>query len=187
MCYIYILKLEKNKYYVGKTDNPQIRIDNHFNSNGSSWTRKYKPIEVIDVISDCDEFDEDKYTKKYMQSYGIDNVRGGSFCQMELDNDSRSVLERMIHSASDRCFKCGKEGHFINSCPFRNSLMCYKCGRSGHIVEDCYAKSHIDINRDLNGCYNCGRADHWKITCNYDKDIYNNPINKGLLATLCGW
>ena len=71
MCYIYILKLEQNKYYVGKTDNPQIRRDNHFNSNGSSWTRKYKPIEVIDVINDCDEFDEDKYTKKYMQSYGI--------------------------------------------------------------------------------------------------------------------
>jgi len=36
MVYIYILELENYKYYVGKTTNPNFRIDSHFNSNGSA-------------------------------------------------------------------------------------------------------------------------------------------------------
>ncbi len=42
MVYIYVLKLENNKYYIGKTDNPEIRLNSHFNFNGSEWTKKYK-------------------------------------------------------------------------------------------------------------------------------------------------
>ena len=50
MCFIYVLKLEGGKYYVGKTNNPNIRVNNHFNSNGSVWTKKYKPLSVLEVI-----------------------------------------------------------------------------------------------------------------------------------------
>ena len=41
--------------------------------------RKIKHIEIIEVIPDCDLYDEDKYTRKYMDTFGIDNVRGGSY------------------------------------------------------------------------------------------------------------
>lgn len=34
MVYIYVLKLEKGKYYIGKTLNPNFRIKQHFNSQG---------------------------------------------------------------------------------------------------------------------------------------------------------
>ena len=44
MVFIYVLKLHNNKYYVGKTDNPDNRIENHYKNNGSLWTKKYKPI-----------------------------------------------------------------------------------------------------------------------------------------------
>ena len=37
------LQLENNKYYVGKTTNLDFRIEQHFNSSGSQWTKKYKP------------------------------------------------------------------------------------------------------------------------------------------------
>jgi predicted GIY-YIG superfamily endonuclease len=47
MIYIYVIKLEKGKYYIGKTSNPQFRLQSHFDSNGSSWTKKYKPLKVI--------------------------------------------------------------------------------------------------------------------------------------------
>ena len=47
MVHIYILKLEFDKYYVGKTNNPYFRLNNHFNSFGSIWTKKYKPIKVL--------------------------------------------------------------------------------------------------------------------------------------------
>ena len=39
---VYILKLEDNKYYVGKTKNINKRILDHFTDCGSEWTRKYK-------------------------------------------------------------------------------------------------------------------------------------------------
>jgi predicted GIY-YIG superfamily endonuclease len=54
MVNIYILLLEDNssegtytplqgyKYYIGKTTQPEIRLNSHFNSNGSSWTIKTK-------------------------------------------------------------------------------------------------------------------------------------------------
>ena len=50
MVYIYALKCQQNKYYVGKTTNPNIRLESHSNANGSAWTKKYKPIRVMELI-----------------------------------------------------------------------------------------------------------------------------------------
>ena len=111
MVFIYILLLELNKYYIGKTENPDIRLYNHFNSYGSEWTKIYKPIKVYDIISDCDSYDEDKYTLKYMEKEGINNVRGGSFSQIELSEEQIKLINQMIKGATDKCFNCGELGH----------------------------------------------------------------------------
>jgi len=50
MVFIYILELENKKYYVGKTTNPDFRLQQHFNSSGSQWTKKYKPKKVLAII-----------------------------------------------------------------------------------------------------------------------------------------
>ncbi len=68
MLFIYILELIKNKYYVGKTTNQKFRFEQHLNPVGSAWTKKYKPIKLIELIPNCDSFNEDKQTLKYMSN-----------------------------------------------------------------------------------------------------------------------
>ncbi|MBT6471714.1 MAG: hypothetical protein HOK52_10705 [Candidatus Marinimicrobia bacterium] len=108
--------MAQNKFYVGKTDKPKFRLDSHFKNGGCAWTKKYKPIQILGLFPDCDDFDEDKYTLKYMSKYGIDNVRGGSFCQTTLSRENINTIERMISSSNDCCHFCGEKGHFIGRC-----------------------------------------------------------------------
>lgn len=157
MVFIYILQLENNKYYVGKSNNPDFRLNNHFNSNGSTWTKKYKPVQVLKLIPDCNNFDEDRYTKEYMSKKGINNVRGGTYCKIKLDNDEIELLKKEINSACDCCYICGSNQHFANNCDNNydninvnkltnqlNSLLieqdrCFRCHRIGHFANNCYA------------------------------------------------
>ena len=113
---IYILKCENDKYYVGRTTNKECRIIQHFTSNGSKWTKKYKPIEIINEYNG-DEFDEEKYTLITMEKYGIENVRGGSYCKVKLNKNDIEKAQQTIYSIMDKCYNCGVKGHFSKECP----------------------------------------------------------------------
>lgn len=133
MSIIYILKLQSDKWYVGKTDDFERRIEEHLLGKGCEWTKKY-PLTDIDNVVQCstDPYDEDKFTLKLMAEQGINNVRGGIYCQMELDDSDIENIKRSIRNARNLCLNCGKPGHFINNC----KLGCLRCG-NGHKTKDC--------------------------------------------------
>ena len=114
--FIYVLECASHKYYIGKTNNPKFRFEQHFTTNSTAWTTKYKPIRLYQLIPDCDDYDEDKYTLQYMEKYGINNVRGGSYSKLILDNNEIVFITKRIDSATDKCYKCGNSGHFVKDC-----------------------------------------------------------------------
>lgn len=81
---IYVLLLEHGKYFIGYTENQDIKLNDIFSHNHSLWTTLHKPIKCLELIPNCDELDINKITKKYMLKYGIQNVRGGSYSKLEL-------------------------------------------------------------------------------------------------------
>jgi len=144
---IYVLHLEGDCYYVGKTSNLDQRIAQHFGGQGAAWTKLHPPIELVESF-EGDEFDEDKYVKKYMKIHGIDKVRGGSYVTTNLNAETIKHLEKELNSSSDGCFRCGKTGHSVMNCKsYKNHegrWLCRRCDRVGHTAKECYAKAHLN-------------------------------------------
>lgn len=172
MCEIYVLKLENDKYYVGRSGNANKRIEDHFgndNSKKSAWTRKHKPISIVEVFMNCDVFDEDKYVLKYMKEYGIENVRGGSFSQIVLPDNEIATISKMLQGADDQCYNCGSNEHFVNECDSdeikENKLTFMDC------FIECFKS--LTSNKPKLGkpplhryvCFRCGRNTHFANDC----------------------
>lgn len=118
MTTIYVLKLENDKYYIGKTNKKlEERFQEHLNGEGSEWTKIHKPIEIIEYNKYADDYDEDKYTKKYMNKYGIDNVRGGSYVTINLPDYQIKALQTELKTLENKCFNCRATDHYIDACP----------------------------------------------------------------------
>jgi hypothetical protein len=188
MVFIYILLLENNKYYIGKTNNPEFRIENHFSSNGSSWTKIHNPIKVIELIPDCDDYDEDKYTKIYMDKYGIQNVRGGSFVKVNLDKETINQLTKMSNGSNNKCFYCGKEGHFINSCKEKEKEKNKDNEKDKKKDTFKIFEKIVDICETLIGdlweCEYCKKIFESKLLCEkHEKNCNKNSYKKNKLTT----
>jgi len=167
MVFIYALQLEKNKYYIGKTNNPQFRLNNHFNSNGSEWTKLYKPLKVIELKPNCDDYDEDKITRQYMDKYGINNVRGGSFVSVKLEKSTMDVLQQMSNGTNNKCFDCGKDGHFAKDCEKEYEVWgCEYCGKEFMKKENAIThEKKCDKNNEKCTCPTSYFSPHRKTKC----------------------
>lgn len=161
---VYVLQCEQGKYYIGRTDQsvPQ-RFKQHLHGRGSAWTRKYKPLYVVEKKKNASKWDEDAYVKRWMESKGIDNVRGGSYCQMKLDDVSMEALRREIRGAMDKCQKCGQKGHFARYCTTQRAEStikhCVRCNRKGHTEAQCYATTYVENDEEGDGVWRCSYCD----------------------------
>lgn len=190
---IYILRLEGGKYYVGKTDNPTKRYNEHIAGKGSSWTKKYKPVGIEKIIPCASPFDEDRYTKEWMSKYGIENVRGGSYVQVDLGDEQVDMLKKELWGAKDACTRCGRTGHFFKDCYARGDVSgneigeyvygCEKCDKEFDNEDECRRHTKICGRKKQSSyststphvCYRCGRSGH------YSPDCYASTHKKGYL------
>lgn len=121
-CKIYVLELERGKYYIGRTEYEDLRIIQHNIGKGAAWTSKFPPLAVIEVRVCNSPFEEDMVTKEYMAKFGVDNVRGGSYVKIVLDSVQVEAITRELLSISDACKTCGKFDHFMSECNFKKPV-----------------------------------------------------------------
>ena len=183
MSTLYILELEKGKYYVGKTDNLEKRFEQHKNGQGSEWTRTYKPIKMLETRKVTSSHDENNVTKDFMKKYGIENVRGGSYCQVDLPYHIDETIRHELRSNDDKCFKCGKPGHFANQCKRRSSFEANCCGKQFFDFDEFmnHTKGCKTRNKQSSSssdkCYRCGRKGHWSSSCYARTDKDGNDLD----------
>lgn len=84
--WLYVLKLEDEKYYIGliSQKDPQSRIKQHVSGFYSAqWVKKHKSIETVELIdlgyitkAEAEER-ENHRTRQYIKKYGLNSTRGG--------------------------------------------------------------------------------------------------------------
>lgn len=95
---LYIMKLKTNKYYIGVTYDLRKKFMEHIKKK-IPWTTKFKPIGIIKVkqinYNNIDIINNkmNKYIKKYVKKFGIDNVRfDGAFNVKLLEKDIINII-----------------------------------------------------------------------------------------------
>jgi hypothetical protein len=117
---VYVLRLDKDRYYVGKSDNVDKRIYEHFHlGGGAAWTKKYKPLErlhpITPTITDLESFERAE-TLDRMWQHGVENVRGWQYTSQKFTEFEYESIFRQMCERKDLCRKCGGAGHMISSC-----------------------------------------------------------------------
>jgi predicted GIY-YIG superfamily endonuclease len=186
---IYVLKLEGGKYYVGKSKNVAERYKQHLSGDGATWTRSHKPLKLIESRPLKNDHDETNLTKDLMKKYGVDNVRGGAYVSLVLDEATKSVLEREFRGNTDACFKCGEIGHFAGRCTAgeeeeENVWGCDHCGKEFKRMvlaiqheRRCTSKPPPRSAKKTGACYRCGRASHYSPDCYAKTDTDGNELS----------
>ena len=153
----FIIKCEDGKFYVDESNDIKKRYKDHI-AGKVLFSKKYQPIEIFEIT----DASVDGMVLTYMFRFGIKNVRGGKYSTMDLTEDEIKFIESEIYS-SDKCFRCGKDGHWSNHCPrqikkeiplWQRCLSvfssayddmfseCKRCGRN-HSTKECRAFYHV--------------------------------------------
>ena len=141
MVNIYVLELQGNKYYVGKTNHTFQRFNQHKSGSGAKWTQKHKVKDLFAFHKDMKDTDENKITIQMMKKYGVRNVRGGSWTKVNMTEAEIKRLEKRISGRSKRRSKSSSTKKTTRP---KKKISCTRCGRTSHTVEKCYARFHAN-------------------------------------------
>lgn len=101
---VYVLKLENDCWYVGKTEKSIAINRGHKQVSTSGWTRLNKPLAMLAVYKFGDMDLVKNLTIKLMAKYGYDKVRGayGSWANLVLNKEPKPVTEyKLTHNADE--------------------------------------------------------------------------------------
>jgi hypothetical protein len=87
----------------------------------------------------------------------------------------------MSNSTNNKCFNCGKEGHYVNEC-YKSSdneeiYCCEYCDKDFDEEYDCIKhekKCKYNNNNNNIICYRCGRDGHYASSCYATRHIIYN-------------
>jgi predicted GIY-YIG superfamily endonuclease len=102
---LYALRLEGDRYYIGRTNDSIVRIQQHMQGKGAQWTKLHAPVGLIEckpckavTPQEADQL-ETVWSLEYMARYGWRNVRGGYFCHVdELQTEQALRAHRVFDS-----------------------------------------------------------------------------------------
>jgi len=90
--YVYVWQLEEGKYYVGYSENLSRRLEEHMTEEGAVWTKKYKPLSIIEIVRGGTGVEKQK-TLEYMKKFGFENVRGAGWCKIDYKTVPAEVVQ----------------------------------------------------------------------------------------------
>lgn len=143
--YVYTLKLEGGRYYVGSSTSPKHRLEQHKRGGkaGAAWTSKHKPLKVLSCtkvtrgkgskhrLPRQTRQAEDRKTRQLMKKHGVAKVRGGAYTQVKLDEETKQGLQKHVKHGKrlnahckrreswhqqNLCTRCGSRRHWANKC-----------------------------------------------------------------------
>jgi hypothetical protein len=101
---LYVLELQENKWFLhfaSPSNDEKIWLEC---ASMYPFVKHYYPLKTFQAIKINDIFEIDFYVKKYMYCYGIENVRGGSYNQEILDENTIIFLNRELDTNKDYYF-----------------------------------------------------------------------------------
>lgn len=174
MDYLYVLRCENNKWYIGKTKDVMKRYNEHVAGRGSDWTSLHAPVKLEESRPLSGPHDENNTTKDYMKKYGIENCRGGVYTQRVLPDALITSLKAEFLGNDNKCMNCGGHGHFIASCKktIKEECVwgCEYCDRTfttrfGCSVHEKSCKEKAVEVKKEGRCFRCGRTGHYSPDC----------------------
>ena len=99
---LYIIELIDNRFFIHHQQNLDDYDSNKIIDNCIrlfKFVNKYKPIKILDIIINIELLQVDRYVLQYMDKFGVDFVRGGSYIEEILPGFMTKSLNVQLNTA----------------------------------------------------------------------------------------
>jgi len=76
---LYVFQLTHGCFYIGCSEDVNRSFVELRAGFGPEWTRTHKPISIIQVVENAEEYHETAILYEYFKVHGLDKVRGGPY------------------------------------------------------------------------------------------------------------